>query len=94
MNTGRWGGVPEPGFQYRLLESAPLRDFLQIPAGRTGVQITSVAPQGALASSVKRGDVLMKVDGQDVSNEGTVLLKLTSGQELQLPLEHLRGKSC
>eukprot|EP00929_Paragymnodinium_shiwhaense_P040215 TRINITY_DN21004_c0_g1_i1.p1 TRINITY_DN21004_c0_g1~~TRINITY_DN21004_c0_g1_i1.p1 ORF type:complete len:585 (-),score=150.04 TRINITY_DN21004_c0_g1_i1:131-1885(-) len=85
-STGRWRGIPEPGFVFRCLESAPLRDFLQVPSGRTGVQLTSVAPFGALAKHAQPGDVLLKIGGQDVSNEGTVLLP---DQEVQLPLEHL-----
>jgi len=84
-----WGGIPELGLTYRALESAPLRDFLQVPPGKSGVQITSVAPLGVLGQCANRGDVLLAIDGQTVSNEGTVLLGLSSGHEVQLPFEHL-----
>jgi len=89
VETGTWGGIADPGFKVRVLESDPLRQFLQVPDGRTGVQITSVAPLGALAPDVKVGDVLLKIDGQDISNEGTVLLHLPSGQDVQLDFEYL-----
>jgi len=101
VTKGSWGGIPEPGLTYRLLESPPLREFLELPPQRTGVQITSVAPLGALGGSkqlLRCGEVLLKIDGQDISNEGTILLRLSSGQEVQLPFEHLitskrRGES-
>lgn len=89
VTTGAWAGVQEPGIKYRCLESKPLREFLKLPKGKTGVQLTSVAPQGALAKHAKRGDVLMTIDSQDISNEGTILLNLASGQEIQVPFEQL-----
>eukprot|EP00747_Dinoflagellata_sp_TGD_P080647 gnl/TRDRNA2_/TRDRNA2_160986_c1_seq1.p1 gnl/TRDRNA2_/TRDRNA2_160986_c1~~gnl/TRDRNA2_/TRDRNA2_160986_c1_seq1.p1 ORF type:complete len:368 (-),score=57.88 gnl/TRDRNA2_/TRDRNA2_160986_c1_seq1:130-1146(-) len=91
VSRGRWGGVPEPGFTYRSLESAPLRDFLEVPRGMTGVQITSVAPLGALKESVNKGEVLLEIDDQSVSNEGTIRLRPSSCSDLdiQIPFEHL-----
>lgn len=89
VTTGGWGGIPEPGLTYRLLDSPPLREFLEVPAGRSGVQLTSVAPLGAVGRILKRGEVLLRIDGQAISNEGTILLRLSSGQEVQLPFEHL-----
>jgi len=87
--TGQWGGVSEPGMTYRLLESPGLREYLELPEGRTGVLITSIAPLGAIASYLSEGDVLMKIDGHNISNEGTIVYEVANGQEIQLPFEHV-----
>lgn len=89
LKTGCWGGTSDPGFKCRTLENDSLREFLQIQEGCTGVQFTSVAPLGVLVTQVSPGDVLLRIDGQDISNEGTVLLQLPSGQEVQLDYEYL-----
>jgi len=87
--TGAWGGIPEPGIKFRTLECEALRNYLKMPEDATGVQLLSVAPQGALASHAEQGDVLLSIDGENISNEGTVLLKLACGQEVQVPFEHI-----
>jgi len=67
-----WPGLPELGFNYRTLENESLRQYLGMGTDKTGVEVTDVAPKGTLAGKIEPGDVILKIDGHDVSSEGTV----------------------
>jgi hypothetical protein len=73
--TGAWSGVSETGLRVQELESDAMRAYLQM-GDRTGVRVKEVAPLGAAASEVEKGDILLAVDGAPLSNEATVAITL------------------
>ncbi len=71
---GRVDGIPTLGLAWQKLENPALKDSLRVPAGATGVLVTSV--DGAPATGVlQAGDVLVSLAGKDVADDGTVELR-------------------
>ncbi|CAE8581526.1 unnamed protein product, partial [Polarella glacialis] len=72
--TGVWGfGVP--GFDWQLLDNPSLRDLVGLPADMTGVLVSTVevtSPARHLLHPVE--DIVLSVDGQEVGEDGTLLL--------------------
>jgi S1-C subfamily serine protease len=88
-SSGSWTGVCELGFSWRTLENKTMRERMGIST-ETGVLVTSVAPLGKLGHFLQESDVLLSIDGQTVSCEGTVCYRGTrTGIGVQLPLEYL-----
>jgi S1-C subfamily serine protease len=52
------------------LENPAMRAWLRVPAGASGVVVRSVDRLSGLAGVVREGDVIVKVDGTPVSNDG------------------------
>jgi len=82
VGDGRLDGIPELGIGWQGLENAVLRESLRVPAGETGVLLTSVdsSPAGKL---LREGDVLLGLGGQDVAEDGTVELRKGERTELE-----------
>ena len=85
MKSGHWSGVAELGASYRTMENNALRNYIGMRDGSTGVQITGVAPMGALADIICEGDVLLKLNGKPISNEGKIIFDDT---DIHLPIHY------
>ena len=62
---------------------------LQMPSGQTGAVVTDVDPAGPSAAALRQGDVMMRVNGQRVSNAAEAareLQKVPSGRIAQILL--------
>ncbi|CAM9441847.1 unnamed protein product [Laminaria digitata] len=81
-HDGKYLGFPRLGIAHQHLESPALRGSLQMSPEQTGVLITSVEPTSPAASTLRRGDVLMKVDGIRVANDGSIPFR--SGERVAL----------
>lgn len=75
IETGKWAGFCETGFRTCDLVNEAMRASLRM-GDRRGARVSAVAPLGAAAGKVKVGDILLAVDDQGVSNEGTIALRL------------------
>ncbi|MHC4953421.1 MAG: S1C family serine protease [Planctomycetota bacterium] len=71
-SDGKYDGYPELGLYTSELENDALRKFLRVPEGESGVVILKAMPYASAVGHVKRNDVLVKIDGNAIQNDGTV----------------------
>ena len=67
-------GVAGLGVATQPAENAHLRRHCRMAPGTTGVVVTRVAPLSPLHGKAKTGDVILAIDGVEVSNDGSVPL--------------------
>jgi len=65
-------GLGMLGMLYRPMQSPAMRMYWDLPANDVGVQIRSVAPASELHGVVKKGDVLVAIDGEPILSNGAV----------------------
>ncbi len=69
--TGPYGGFPRAGLAFSDTRDPQLRRFAALPEGTGGAYITKVVPGSpAEAAGMKVGDVLLRVDGQTIDQDG------------------------
>eukprot|EP00903_Cladosiphon_okamuranus_P015248 g14092.t1 len=71
-HNGKYLGFPRLGITHQHLESPALRGSLRMSPEQTGVMVTGVQPTYPAAKVLRRGDVIMKVDGIRVANDGSI----------------------
>lgn len=76
----RYTGFPTAGWASQSMENEDLRRALRVPKGESGVLVKSVAPTSDAARVLKKGDVVIALDGIPLSNSGTV--PLSSGERI------------
>lgn len=65
---GRYTGVRGLGVRLQGLESAPLRRHFGLPEeGSSGMRVMEVAPLAPAAALLRQDDVILRVDGVEVS---------------------------
>jgi len=72
LEDGRYDGFPDSGLTTFPLISPAYRRERGLPPSRSGVVVDRVAPGGTAASVLRPGDVILKIDGQDVADDGTI----------------------
>ena len=74
---GRYAGVQEVPFRVQRLEATALRSRLGVPPGTNGVVVTAVSDLMAVtnSSSLLVDDVITSIDGTELGNDYTVLLR-------------------
>src|SRR5665213_958305 len=72
ISDGNYDGVPGIGIAWQKLENMALRKSLGLRSTRGGVLVTKIVPGSGADGVLKEGDVLMKVDGVPVAENGTV----------------------
>lgn len=70
-DTG-YDGYPELGLYTAELQNDALRDFLGMPAGESGVLVLKATPYASSVGLLERGDVLSRIDGIPIENDGTI----------------------
>jgi S1-C subfamily serine protease len=68
----RYDGFPDSGLSTQSLLSPAYRRERRLPEGRSGVVVELVAPGSTADGVLRKGDVLLSIDGQMVANDGTV----------------------
>jgi len=63
------------GFEFQELENTDLRDFLKMKPEDTGILINFVDKCGSAAGRLKEFDVLLKFDGVQIADDGSVLVR-------------------
>ena len=69
---GKYDGYPELGIYTEKLENDALRTYLGVPADETGVVVLKAMPYASAVGHVKRNDVITKIDGHVIQNDGTI----------------------
>jgi len=69
---GTYHGYPELGLYTAELENDALRAYLGVPGDESGVVILKAMPYASAVGHVERNDVLVKIDGHKIENDGTV----------------------
>ena len=72
VEDGRYDGYPELGIETAELQNDALRDYLKVPAGETGVLALKATPYASCVGRIERDDVLTRIDGIPIENDGTV----------------------
>ncbi|EOD27432.1 hypothetical protein EMIHUDRAFT_430070 [Emiliania huxleyi CCMP1516] len=65
----RWCSL---GFSWQPVESPALRSHLKLGEGRSGVYVGEVYPTGAASGVLREGDVVLRLGGQPIADDGTV----------------------
>jgi S1-C subfamily serine protease len=74
IQDGHYDGFPDFSVKTLKLVSQPLRRERGVPAGKSGVVIEEVYPGGTAVGLVEPGDVLMAVDGVQITDDGHIAL--------------------
>jgi hypothetical protein len=76
---GRNVGFPSLGLTTQHLDNPQLRAYLRMPPKATGVLVIRVFPCGSCRDLVRPDDVLMSVEGRDISCDGTIQVGMWVG---------------
>lgn len=69
---GRVDGIPGIGVAMEKLENSDLRSFYRMKKYDTGALVIKVYPKSPARGKLMAGDVILKVDGRDIANDGTI----------------------
>ncbi len=72
LEDGHVDGTPGLGLPSQNLESEAIRSFLMMDAGQTGVRLVDIPKGVPSLSELRKGDVILEVDGHRVMNDGQV----------------------
>ncbi|MGH7442787.1 MAG: trypsin-like peptidase domain-containing protein, partial [bacterium] len=72
VSDGHYDGIPGMGIVWQKLDNPALRASLGLPSLRGGVMIIKVVPGSGASGVLREGDVLLKLDGVPVAENGTV----------------------
>jgi len=82
-----YSGHAELGASWVDLDSPALREYMKM-GDATGIALQSIAPLGALNGTLKSGDVLLSIDGQDIAGDGTVVMPgKVAAQDVRMPFD-------
>jgi S1-C subfamily serine protease len=77
LADGRIDGVPTLFFVWQNLENPQMREFLGMSKNQSGVLVKEVSPAFMGDSGLMPGDVILHIDGHNVANDGTIILRET-----------------
>ncbi|MGH9797482.1 MAG: S1C family serine protease [Candidatus Polarisedimenticolia bacterium] len=69
---GRYDGYPDLAVRVAPLENPAARRHAAMPEGETGVRVEWTAPDGSADGALRVGDILLRIDGQPIANDGSV----------------------
>jgi len=72
IHDKKYDGYPELGLYTANLENESLREYLGVPPGETGVLVLKPTPYASCVGLLQRNDVLHKIDGIPIENDGTI----------------------
>jgi S1-C subfamily serine protease len=87
IEEGKYDGFGSFGFSfYAGLHSKAYAEYLQVPEGVSGVVVLSTMLNSSVEGVFEKGDVMTKVDGYDVDNDGMIKiygLTLSLGEAIE-----------
>ena len=72
VNDGKYDGFPHLGITTEMLRSRALRSVYKMDKDTTGVLVIDLSERSPAFNKLKKGDVLISIDGNKVENDGTV----------------------
>lgn len=72
IQDGQYDGYPELGLYTADLQNETERAYLGVPEGETGVLVLKPMPYASAVGRLQRNDVLHKIDGIQIQNDGTI----------------------
>jgi len=75
MQDGKYDGFADLGLGTQKLENPTLRKYYGLDDNVTGKLIDKIVDNSSLKSILKEGDILTKVDGYDIEDDGTVAFR-------------------
>ena len=75
LEDGVHDGFPGDGVITQSLENSSLRRSVRLPKNETGIYVNQITPGSSADKFLHLGDVLLEVDGHQIANDGSVLLR-------------------
>ncbi|MGB5964226.1 MAG: trypsin-like peptidase domain-containing protein, partial [Sulfurimonadaceae bacterium] len=72
VKDNKYDGFPHLGFTTEMMESKTLRNVHQMEKKISGVLLIDMSERSPAFGILKRGDVLLSIDGNKIENDGTV----------------------
>ena len=72
FKDGKIDGVPELHFFISKLENPAIKKYYGLPLDKTGVLVEKVMPLGNSAGLLKKGDIVLEIDGKKIQDDGTI----------------------
>jgi S1-C subfamily serine protease len=72
---GKYDGFPDLAAMFRNMENPAYRHYVGLKPGQTGMIVENVYPKGSGDGYLRSGDVILKIDGHIVANDGTVAMQ-------------------
>jgi len=73
IKDGSYDGFPDDGLYIQGMENKSLKEHYKMN-GRNGVLITNVVPKSSCDGYLKKDDVILKINGVNVSDDATILM--------------------
>jgi len=74
IKDGKYDGYPDDGISIQPLENKNIKNFYNL-GNRDGVLVINVRKKSSADGFVKKGDVILEVDGVDIAGDNTIKLK-------------------
>jgi len=72
VKDGQYDGFPHLGITTEMLRSSALRSVYKMDKDTTGVLVIDLSERSPAFKKLKKGDVVVSIDGNKVQNDGTV----------------------
>lgn len=72
IRDGSYEGTPELGVSMQQMENPDIRKSFGMKEHQTGVLVSRVYPDSPAEGILKRGDVILSIEGGNVENDGTI----------------------
>jgi S1-C subfamily serine protease len=75
LQDGRYDGIPEDGLIVQEMENASLKRRYGMNSNRSGILVAGVIVGAPAGGVVRPGDIILKIDGHAVADDGTVAFR-------------------
>jgi len=72
VEDGHYDGFPHLGVTTEMMRSSTLRSVYQMDKSQSGVLVIDLSERSPAFGILKKGDVLLRIDGKKIENDGTV----------------------
>ncbi len=69
---GKIDGVPQLHFFMSKMENPAIKRYYGLDKNRTGILVDKVMPLGNSAGILKKGDIVLSINGKDIHDDGTI----------------------
>ncbi len=74
-NASKYKGFPNIGISVQTMENETLRELYKLNNNQAGILVNKISREFDKIASLKTDDVILSIDGVNISNNGTVLLE-------------------